>query len=73
MAKLGDGWLASAYNTSPIDFDAAPMLSWPSSSTAEGRDAASFPNTLVTMWMFITEDPSERIAMIGRLAEFLRS
>ncbi len=50
VARLGDGWLASAYNTSPADFDAA-HAQLAEFLTAEGRDAAGFPNALVTMWL----------------------
>lgn len=70
VARLGDGWLASAYNTSPTEFaEARTQLA--EFLTAEGRDAASFPNALVTMWLFITDDPSERATILGRLAELL--
>ena len=45
VARLGDGWFASAYNTTPERFAAA-------------REALpdGFPNALVTMWSWITED-----------------
>jgi alkanesulfonate monooxygenase SsuD/methylene tetrahydromethanopterin reductase-like flavin-dependent oxidoreductase (luciferase family) len=48
VARLGDGWLASAYNTTPERFAAA-------------REALpdGFPNALVTMWSWITEDARE--------------
>jgi alkanesulfonate monooxygenase SsuD/methylene tetrahydromethanopterin reductase-like flavin-dependent oxidoreductase (luciferase family) len=48
VARLGDGWLASAYNTTPERF-------------AEGRAALpdGFPNALVTMWTWITESQRE--------------
>jgi alkanesulfonate monooxygenase SsuD/methylene tetrahydromethanopterin reductase-like flavin-dependent oxidoreductase (luciferase family) len=45
VARLGDGWLASAYNTTPEAFKAARQ-SLPD----------RFPNALVTMWTWITED-----------------
>jgi alkanesulfonate monooxygenase SsuD/methylene tetrahydromethanopterin reductase-like flavin-dependent oxidoreductase (luciferase family) len=48
VARLGDGWFASAYNTSPDAFAAAR------SSLPDG-----FPNALVTMWTWITEDTAE--------------
>ncbi len=70
VARLGDGWLASAYNTSPAEFDGA-RAQLAEFLKKEGRDAASFPNALVTMWLYITDDPSERAAILGRLAELL--
>ena len=57
-ARLGDGWLASAYNTTPDRFAAA--WSQLCGFLAElGRDAAGFPNALATMWCYITESRSE--------------
>lgn len=59
VARLGDGWFASAYNTSPNDFKAArESLSEElrARGRARGRDPDHFPNALVTMWTWITED-----------------
>jgi alkanesulfonate monooxygenase SsuD/methylene tetrahydromethanopterin reductase-like flavin-dependent oxidoreductase (luciferase family) len=55
VARLGDGWLASAYNTTPEAFAAAHEL-LAHELRARGRDAAGFPNALVTMWTWITPD-----------------
>jgi len=58
VARLADGWLASAYNIAPPEFaDAWTTLQ--SLVTAQGRDAASFPNALATMWFHITDDVTE--------------
>jgi alkanesulfonate monooxygenase SsuD/methylene tetrahydromethanopterin reductase-like flavin-dependent oxidoreductase (luciferase family) len=48
VARLGDGWFASAYNTTPERFE-------------ENRKVLpdGFPNGLVTMWTWITEDAAE--------------
>jgi alkanesulfonate monooxygenase SsuD/methylene tetrahydromethanopterin reductase-like flavin-dependent oxidoreductase (luciferase family) len=48
VARLGDGWFASAYNTTPERFEA-------------GRKTLpdGFPNAVVTMWTWITEDAGE--------------
>lgn len=48
VARLGDGWFASAYNTTPEAFAAA------SEALPEG-----FPNALVTMWTWITDDAGD--------------
>ena len=45
VARLADGWLASAYNTTPEAFAAARA------TLPDG-----FPNALVTMWTWITAD-----------------
>ena len=43
VGRLGDGWFASAYNTTPEAF-----------ATARESLPAGFPNALVTMWTWIT-------------------
>jgi alkanesulfonate monooxygenase SsuD/methylene tetrahydromethanopterin reductase-like flavin-dependent oxidoreductase (luciferase family) len=55
VARLGDGWLASAYNTTPEGFAAAKQ-SLSDELRARGRDPEGFPNALATMWTWITED-----------------
>jgi alkanesulfonate monooxygenase SsuD/methylene tetrahydromethanopterin reductase-like flavin-dependent oxidoreductase (luciferase family) len=58
VARLGDGWLASAYNTTPEGF-AAARESLSDALRARGRDPGRFPNALATMWTWITEDERE--------------
>ena len=55
VARLGDGWLASAYNTTPDGFKAAKQ-SLAEQLHAHGRDPDRFPNALATMWTWVTED-----------------
>jgi alkanesulfonate monooxygenase SsuD/methylene tetrahydromethanopterin reductase-like flavin-dependent oxidoreductase (luciferase family) len=62
VARLGDGWLASAYNTTPEAFAAA----WGRLAEhlrAVGRDPNRFPNAIATMFFYVTEEraTSERI------------
>jgi alkanesulfonate monooxygenase SsuD/methylene tetrahydromethanopterin reductase-like flavin-dependent oxidoreductase (luciferase family) len=54
VARLGDGWLASAYNTTPETFGVARQV------LPDG-----FPNALVTMWTWITEDAREADRVLG--------
>ena len=57
-ARLADGWLASAYNTTPKDFaDARARLA--GHLKANGKDPEAFPNGLATMFMYVTEDAGE--------------
>jgi alkanesulfonate monooxygenase SsuD/methylene tetrahydromethanopterin reductase-like flavin-dependent oxidoreductase (luciferase family) len=57
-SRLGDGWLASAYNTTPELFtDAWATLG--SLLSEHGKDPASFPNALATMWFYVTDDRDE--------------
>jgi len=58
VARLGDGWLASAYNTTPEGFGAAKS-SLSEALRARGRDADAFPNALATMWTWITPDAGD--------------
>jgi alkanesulfonate monooxygenase SsuD/methylene tetrahydromethanopterin reductase-like flavin-dependent oxidoreductase (luciferase family) len=58
VARLGDGWLASAYNTTPERFLAAKD-SLSQELRAHGTDPHRFPNALVTMWTWITEDAGD--------------
>jgi alkanesulfonate monooxygenase SsuD/methylene tetrahydromethanopterin reductase-like flavin-dependent oxidoreductase (luciferase family) len=58
VARLGDGWLASAYNTSPEVFNAAKE-SLSEQLSVRGSDPGRFPNALATMWTWITEDARE--------------
>ncbi len=57
-ARLADGWLASAYNTTPTLFAEA----WEHLQDllpSHGKDPGSFPNALATMWFYITDDDAE--------------
>jgi alkanesulfonate monooxygenase SsuD/methylene tetrahydromethanopterin reductase-like flavin-dependent oxidoreductase (luciferase family) len=58
VARLGDGWLASAYNTTPEGF-AAARETLSRELRSRDRDPGSFPNALATMWTWITPDDSE--------------
>jgi len=58
VARLGDGWLASAYNTTPALFSQA-LTSLNGYLADHGKDPEMFPNALSTMWFYITENPSE--------------
>jgi alkanesulfonate monooxygenase SsuD/methylene tetrahydromethanopterin reductase-like flavin-dependent oxidoreductase (luciferase family) len=54
VTRLGDGWLASGYNTTPQAF-------------GEGRATlpAGFPNAIATLWLYVTESRSEAKRMLG--------
>lgn len=58
VARLGDGWLASAYNTTPELF-AQARRALAELLAARGRDPVNFPNGLATMWYHITDDAKE--------------
>jgi alkanesulfonate monooxygenase SsuD/methylene tetrahydromethanopterin reductase-like flavin-dependent oxidoreductase (luciferase family) len=64
VARLADGWLASAYNTTPEGFAAGREL-LASALALQGREATGFPNALVTMWTWVTDDRAERDRVLG--------
>ena len=66
VARLGDGWLASAYNTTPQAF-AMAREELGAELQARGREAQDFPNGLATMWTWVTEDRSERDRVLGNV------
>ena len=59
VARLADGWLASAYNTTPERFAAARAL-LADELQARGKDPERFPNALSTMWTWVTESQRGR-------------
>jgi len=79
VARLGDGWLASAYNMMPDQFRIG-LDKLNHDLNNYGKDPAAFPNALVTMFMYTTEDRSkaERVlsetigALLKRPVEQLR-
>jgi alkanesulfonate monooxygenase SsuD/methylene tetrahydromethanopterin reductase-like flavin-dependent oxidoreductase (luciferase family) len=72
VARLADGWLASAYNTSPEAFGAA-RASLAEKLRERDRDPDGFPNALVTMWTWVSGDAAETDRMLDEvLAPLLR-
>jgi alkanesulfonate monooxygenase SsuD/methylene tetrahydromethanopterin reductase-like flavin-dependent oxidoreductase (luciferase family) len=58
VARLGDGWLASGYNTTPELFTEG-WQQLQAFLVAAGKDPSSFPNAIATMWLYITEEEAE--------------
>jgi alkanesulfonate monooxygenase SsuD/methylene tetrahydromethanopterin reductase-like flavin-dependent oxidoreductase (luciferase family) len=58
VACLGDGWLASAYNTTPETFATAMKL-LDRELDRQAKPSGDFPNALVTMWTWITAERSD--------------
>jgi alkanesulfonate monooxygenase SsuD/methylene tetrahydromethanopterin reductase-like flavin-dependent oxidoreductase (luciferase family) len=66
VSKYGDGWLASAYNTTPERFAAA-----------REHLPDGFPNALATMWTYVCDDPDRVLRdvlgpLVGRDPDELR-
>jgi alkanesulfonate monooxygenase SsuD/methylene tetrahydromethanopterin reductase-like flavin-dependent oxidoreductase (luciferase family) len=72
VARLGDGWIASGYNTTPSGFQASLEV------LHAAREA--LPNAVATMWLYVSEArrDAERMLsdvlapMLGRPVEALR-
>jgi alkanesulfonate monooxygenase SsuD/methylene tetrahydromethanopterin reductase-like flavin-dependent oxidoreductase (luciferase family) len=72
VAGAGDGWLASAYNTTPERFSVA-RTDLAEALEERGREAPGFPNALATMWTWVSKDRAEgdRV-LVDVLAPMLR-
>ena len=69
---LADGWLASAYNTTPEQF-ASAKASLAGKLEDRARDPERFPNGLATMWSWVSEDRAESARVLEEmLAPLLR-
>jgi alkanesulfonate monooxygenase SsuD/methylene tetrahydromethanopterin reductase-like flavin-dependent oxidoreductase (luciferase family) len=72
VARLADGWLASAYNTTPGGFSAA-RTALAQALQDRRREPDGFPSALATMWTWIAKDPAERDRVLADvLAPILR-
>ena len=58
VARLSDGWLASAYNTTPERF-AAARARLSDELRARDRSPERFPSALATMWTWVTDSRAE--------------
>ncbi len=66
VARLGDGWLASAYNTTPSQFrSASEKLSVQLRKL--DKNPETFPNMLVTMFMYVTENRKETDRVLSQV------
>jgi alkanesulfonate monooxygenase SsuD/methylene tetrahydromethanopterin reductase-like flavin-dependent oxidoreductase (luciferase family) len=66
VARHADGWLASGYNTTPERFPVAWRDVLDAVDTA-GRDAASFPNGIATMWTYVTGDKARAAQVLAEV------
>jgi alkanesulfonate monooxygenase SsuD/methylene tetrahydromethanopterin reductase-like flavin-dependent oxidoreductase (luciferase family) len=66
VARLGDGWLASAYNTTPERFrEGLDRLAEERRRT--GRAPATLPSALATTWLYVTEDKGAAERMVAEV------
>ncbi|MEE3850197.1 LLM class flavin-dependent oxidoreductase [Gordonia sp. LSe1-13] len=67
---LGDGWLASAYNTSPERITVG-REHIRHNLRAVGRDDTGFPTVIATMWTYVTDSVAEADIHLTRVARML--
>ncbi len=65
-ARLGDGWLASAYNTTPVKFKESLALLFDQLKEA-GKKPDGYANGLATMWAYVTDDASAAERILNEL------
>jgi alkanesulfonate monooxygenase SsuD/methylene tetrahydromethanopterin reductase-like flavin-dependent oxidoreductase (luciferase family) len=70
VARLGDGWLASAYNATP-EQTATAREKLGVALAESGRSLDGFPCSLATMWTYVTEDKRARKAQLLVLERLL--
>ena len=66
VARAADGWLASAYNTTPERFSETRKL-LAGELADRGRDPDGFPNALSTMWTWVAKDRVEGDRMLAEV------
>jgi alkanesulfonate monooxygenase SsuD/methylene tetrahydromethanopterin reductase-like flavin-dependent oxidoreductase (luciferase family) len=71
VARLGDGWLASAYNTSP-DRIAAGRDALHVALRSVDRDERGFPIALATLWMYLTDSRPQAREKLNALSTMLK-
>ena len=71
VARLADGWLGSGYNSTPETF-ASTWVKLGGMLEAEGRDPSTFPCTMATTWLYVTDDEPEARRVNHRLSQMLR-
>ena len=70
VARLGDGWLGSAYNSTPAQVVGARQV-LAAALALDGRDLDDFPCALATMWTYVTDDGRARESRLAELAAML--
>ena len=66
VARMADGWLASAYNTTPEEF-AVNAAILREELQKQGRAGDDFPQALVTMWAFVTDNRAEAERVLSEI------
>ena len=70
VARLGDGWLASAYNTTAEKLR-SDRETLDAALATQDKDPASFPTCLATMWTYVTDEKAEHDEKLAMVATML--
>ncbi len=70
VARLADGWLASAYNTTPAELRSARDNLHAEMRKRE-RDPEDFPCALASMWTYVTDTGAQRNEQLTKLSKML--
>jgi alkanesulfonate monooxygenase SsuD/methylene tetrahydromethanopterin reductase-like flavin-dependent oxidoreductase (luciferase family) len=70
VARLADGWLASAYNTTPAELHSA-RDNLHAEMAKRNRSPEGFPCALATMWTYVTDTGAERNQQLMKLSKLL--
>lgn len=66
VAQLGDGWLASGYNTTPAAYgESLRLLS--EQLRATGREEQALPTGIATMWLYVTDSRRQAERMMAEV------
>ena len=63
LAAVADGWFASAYNATPLQFAQARSRLDDHLRTA-GREPTAFPDAVATTWLYVTDDRQQAQHML---------
>jgi alkanesulfonate monooxygenase SsuD/methylene tetrahydromethanopterin reductase-like flavin-dependent oxidoreductase (luciferase family) len=66
VARNGDGWLASAYHSTPEHF-VGRLTYLNKQLELVGKDRYRFPNAVATMYTYLTDDPAEAERILSSL------
>jgi alkanesulfonate monooxygenase SsuD/methylene tetrahydromethanopterin reductase-like flavin-dependent oxidoreductase (luciferase family) len=66
VARLGDGWLASAYHVTPVSF-ADQWARLQDFLLLYGKDPLNFPHALGTMFFYVTEDQRQAEELLAEV------
>lgn len=64
VARLGDGWLASGYNTTPNRFQEGRSR-LETELIAQGKNPEEFPTAIATMFVYVTRDGGNLLRIVS--------